>query len=158
MVEENSGLEAITDSKIVNLKSVSKFMDDILSSKINNKYDAEKIYREIMKDENLLRNCKNFSVNKNAPTIATIISNLGYAVFGPLLSSKDNADDIEYVDIRDMLGLESEEDAAKRLATIKKISKGSNKEEPEIGKGLKIMKPKQMITRLPIYNHLNNSI
>ena len=42
MVEENIGLEAITDSKIVNLKSVSKFMGDI-SGKTDNKYDAEKI-------------------------------------------------------------------------------------------------------------------
>ena len=45
MVEENIGLEVITDSKIVNLKIVSKFMDDIiLSGKINNKHDAEKVY------------------------------------------------------------------------------------------------------------------
>ena len=51
MVEEKIGLEAITDSKIVNLKSVSRFNGDILSDKINNKYDAEKIYREIMEDE-----------------------------------------------------------------------------------------------------------
>ena len=58
MVEENIGLELITDSKIVNLKSVSKFMSDILSGKTNNKYDADKIYREIMIDENLLRNYK----------------------------------------------------------------------------------------------------
>ena len=104
MVEDNIGLEAITDSKIVNLKRVSKFMDAILSGKINNKYDAEKIYREIMKDENLLRNYKYFSRNKNA---------VGYAVFGPLLPSKYNADDIENVDIRDMPDLESEEDVEK---------------------------------------------
>ena len=101
MVDEDIGLEAITDSKIVNLKRVSKFMDDILSGKINNKYDAEKIYREIMEDENLLRNYKNFSRNKNAQKIATIINNLRYALFGPLLPSKDNADDIENVDTRD---------------------------------------------------------
>ena len=44
-----------------------------------------------MEDENLLRNYKNFSMNKYAQTIATIISNLGYAVFGLLLLSKDNA-------------------------------------------------------------------
>ena len=95
-------------------------MNDILSGKINNKFDAEKLYIEIMKDENLLRDYKNFSRDKNAQTIATIISNLGYAVFGPLLSSKYNADDIANVDIGNMPGLESEEDAAKRLATIKK--------------------------------------
>ena len=40
MVEENIGSEVITDSKIVNLKKVSRFIDDILSGKINNKYDA----------------------------------------------------------------------------------------------------------------------
>ena len=154
MVEENIGLEAITDSKIVNLKSVSRFIGDILSGKINNKHDAEKTYREIMKDENLLRNYKNFSRKKNSQTIATIISNLGYAVFGPLLRSKDNAGDTENVDIRNMPHLESEEDAAKRLATIKKISKTSNKEEPlqdtKIGEGLKILTPNQLLTRLPI--------
>ena len=48
--EENIGLEAITDSKIVNLKSVSRFIGDILSGKINNKYDAEKVYTEIMEN------------------------------------------------------------------------------------------------------------
>ena len=43
MVEQNIALDAVTNSKIINLKSVSKFMDDILSGKINNKFDAEKI-------------------------------------------------------------------------------------------------------------------
>ena len=134
MVEENIGLEVITDSKIVNLKRVSRFIDDILSGKINNKYDAEKVYIEIMEDENLLRKYKKFSSNKIAQTVATIINNLGYAIFGHLLPSKYNADDIENVDIRDMPDLESEEDAAKR----------------EKGHGLKIMTPNQLITRLPI--------
>ena len=132
MVEKNIELEAITDSKVVNLKRVSRFIDDILSGKINNKHDAEKICREIMEDENLLRRYRNFSKNKNVQTIATIISNLGYAVFGLYLPSKCNANDVENVDIRDMPGLESEEDTA-----IK-------------GTGLKIMIPSQLITRLPI--------
>ena len=35
-------------------------------------------------------------------------------------------------------------------SVIETISKLGDKEEPEIGKGLKIMRPKQMITRLPI--------
>ena len=87
-----------------------------------------------MEDDNLLRKCKKFSSNKNAQTIAKIINNLGYAVFGPLLPSKYNADDIENVDIRDMPDLESEEDATKR----------------QKGHGLKIMTPNELITRLPI--------
>ena len=125
MVEENIGLEVIADSKTVNQKSVSKFMDDILSGKIYNKYDAEKVYTKITEDESLLRNYKNVSRNKNAQSVGTIISNLGYAVFGSLLLSKDNADDI---DIRDIPGIESEEDAAKRLVTIKKYQKQVTKE------------------------------
>ena len=141
MVEENIGLEVITDSKIVNLKSVSKFMEDILSGKINNKYDVKKVYTKIMEDGNLLRDYKKFSSNKNAQTIAAIINNLGYAVFGPLLPSKYNADDIENVDIRDMPDFESEEDAEKR----------------QKGHGLKIMTPRQTITRLPILLAQNQS-
>ena len=43
MIEKNIRLEAITDSKIVNLKSVSRFIGDILYSKLNNNYDVEKI-------------------------------------------------------------------------------------------------------------------
>ena len=99
MVEENIGLEVITDSKIINFKNVSKFMDDILSGKINNKYETVKVYTKIMEDENLLRNYKKFSNSKNAQTIATIINNLGYAVFGPLLPSKYNADAIKNVEL-----------------------------------------------------------
>ena len=54
-------------------------------------------------DEKLLRSYKNFSKNKNAQTIATIINDLGYAIFGPLLPSKlDDADCIENVNIRDI--------------------------------------------------------
>ena len=109
---------------------MSRFIDDILSGKINNKYDAEKILRETMEDEDLLRRYRNFLKNKNAQTIAIIISNLGYAVFGLFLPSKDNADDI-----RDIAKLETEEEEAERR--IKGI-------------GLKIMTTNQLITRLPI--------
>ena len=40
MVDENIGLEAITDSKIVNLKRVSRFIDDILSIKAHKFYKS----------------------------------------------------------------------------------------------------------------------
>ena len=41
-------------------------------------------------------------------------------------------------------------DDDRRKSVIETISRLGDKEEPEIGKGLKIMTPKQMITRLPI--------
>ena len=62
-----------------------KFLDGILSDKIN-KYNAEKEYVEKIKsDENLLRNFKDFAKNKNVQKIARIMSNL--IVFGSLLPS-----------------------------------------------------------------------
>ena len=66
-----------------------------------------------MKDENLLRRYRNFSKNKNAQTIARIISNLGYAVFRPLLPSALTSDDIENVDIRDIPELEAKNEPKK---------------------------------------------
>ena len=41
-------------------------------------------------------------------------------------------------------------DDDRRKSVIEAISKLGDKEEPEIGKGLKIMRPSQLITRLPI--------
>ena len=87
-----------------------------------------------MKYENLLRRYRNFSKNINNQIIATIISNLGYAVFGSLLPSELTSGDIENVDIRDIPDLESEENAEKR----------------QKGHESKIMTPSQLITRLPI--------
>ena len=85
-VEESIGLEAINDSKVVNLKEVSRFIDDIMSGKINNKYDAEKQYvKKIMSYEKLLKSYKSFSRNKNIQTIVAIKNDLGYAIFGPLI-------------------------------------------------------------------------
>ena len=57
-----------------------------MPGKINNKYDAEKEYvKKIVSNEKLLRSYKGFSRNKNAQTIASIINDLGYAIFGRLL-------------------------------------------------------------------------
>ena len=59
-----------------------KFLDDIMSGKIN-KYNAEKEYVEkIMNDENLLRSCKGFSKSKNAKEIAGIINDVKNTVLG----------------------------------------------------------------------------
>ena len=79
-----------------------------------------------MSDESFLRNYKNFLRNKNAQIIATIINDLGNAVFGSLLPSElDDTDGMENVDIRDMPQLETEEEAEKRQKGqgLKKIKK-----------------------------------
>ena len=57
----------------------------------------------------------------------------------------------EIFDIEDQkLDIATGGDNERRKSVIEKISKFSDKEESEIGKGLKIMTPEQMITRLPI--------
>ena len=48
------------------------------------------------------------------------------------------------------LDIEADGDDDRRKSVIETCSKLGDKEEPEIGKRLKIMTPKQMITRLPI--------
>ena len=97
---------------------------------------SEKEYLEkIVDDESLLRSYKSFSRNKNAQIVATIINDLKNAVFGSLLPPElDDDNGMKNADIRDMPPLEIEEETEKR----------------QKGQGLKIMTPKQMITRLSI--------
>ena len=45
VANENIGIEARSDNKVFFLKKVMKFLDDIMSGKIN-KYNAEKEYAE----------------------------------------------------------------------------------------------------------------
>ena len=94
--------------------------------------------KNLKNDEDLLRSFKNFSKNKIAVELANITNNVKNAVLGALLPSeleqRSDTDNIESIDIRGMPLLETEQDAAQR---------------PK-GRGLKIMTPKQMITRLPI--------
>ena len=87
-----------------------------------------------MNDENLLRSYKGFSKSNNAKEIAGIINDVKNAVFGSLLPS-ELEDNIENIDIRDKPPLETEKEAAER----------------QKGQGLKIITPKQLITRLPIF-------
>ena len=104
-----------------------KFLDDIMSGKIN-KYNTEKEYVEkIMNDENLLRSYKDFSKNKNAQKIASIMNNVKNAVFESLLPS-ELEDDAVNIDIRDMPPLKTEEEAAERQkrARIKNIHSTTN--------------------------------
>ena len=86
----------------------------------------------------MLRSFKNFSKNKIAVELANITNNVKNAVLGALLPSeleqRSDTDNIESIDIRGMPLLETEQDAAQRRK----------------GRGLKIMTPKQRITRLPI--------
>ena len=66
-------------------------------------------------------------------------------IFIPLekIKSMSNTED-------EKLDIATDGDDDRRKSVIEAISKLDDKEEPDIGKGLKIMTPKQMITRLSI--------
>ena len=55
-----------------------------------------------------------------------------------------------YIPTDEELDIAKGGDDDRRKPAIETISRFGDKEEPEIGKGLKIMTPRQMITRLPI--------
>ena len=106
---ENIGTEARSDNKVISLKKVTKFLDDIMSDKID-KYNAEKEYVEkIMNDESLVRSYKGFSKIQNAKEITGIINNVKNDFFGSLLPS-ELKDNVENIDIRDMPPLETEKE------------------------------------------------
>ena len=144
-------------------------MDDIVSGKINNKYDAEKEYVEkIINDEKLLRSYKIFSRNKDAQEISPIINDLEYALVGIFLPSGRKADDPNGgILIPPLSDLETEEEAEKGTPTrVKSLSESERIKQrqkqaeeyrverirtpPKGGRGLKIMTPSQLITRLSI--------
>ena len=106
-----------------------------------------------MGDENLLRGYTNFSKNKNAVEMASIMKDLKNAVFGYLLPSQLE-DDIDSIDIRDKSPSESEKlDIAQGeidTSGMPPLESEKDAEKRQKGKGLKTITPKQMITRLPI--------
>ena len=100
-------------NEVLDRANENKFLDDIMSGKIN-KYNAAKEYGEkIRNNENLLRSYKGFSKSKNAKEIAGIINDVKNDIFGCLLPS-ELEDNVESIDIRGMLQLETEKEAAER--------------------------------------------
>ena len=138
-IKLNSGLESSICGKKVTLSVLEDFLNDIVTGKIDNKYDAEKENREkTLDDEKLLEKTK-FARSSRKWTLKDIIDKAKYAVFRVLFPSEDDEkpkNTGEQPDIIDMPPLEIQESAAQRR-------------EHE-GKGLKILTPQQMLSRLPI--------
>ena len=110
--------------KKVRLKNVEDFLNDILTGKIENKYDAEKEYfKNIQSDEDSLKSQK-YRKGDKPQRLVKFIDDTKYIVFGLLFPSEEE----------DMPELESEESAEQR----------------QTGQGLKLLTQKQRIIRLPI--------
>ena len=134
----------IADRKI-NANKLLDYANDIIDDKIKNKKKAEKIYlHKLNYDRELFYKLKNTA--RNCEWWFDIYDELKDAVFGKFKTKQDIllAED-EKLDIVTDGG-----DDDRRKSVREAISRLGDKEETEIGKGLKIMTPKQMITRLPI--------
>ena len=108
---------------------MKNFLNNVLSGKIDNKYDAEKEYLEkVQIDEELLKSTSPRKGSNNYKLLS-FIDSANYKVFGLLFSSQEE-------DKTDMPALETEESAAQR--------------RNQQGQRFKILTPKQMIIRLPI--------
>ena len=150
----------IADRKI-NANKLLDYANDIIDNKIKNKKEAEKIYLD-----KLNYNRESFYKLKN--------TDRNYELWFDIYDELKNAVSGKFKTKQDILLAEDEKldiasgDDDRRKSVIEAISRLSDKEEPEIGKGFKIMTPKQMTTRLPILlaqkqvgNHsykLNNEI
>ena len=108
--EPDFGVDFVDDNKSVNLKNIGNFINDILSGKINNKYDAEDEYVKKIKDnEDYLNSVK--LTNKLYLCLKNIFKKTKYAVFGILFPSQENSN--KETDGKDMPPLEAEEEAEK---------------------------------------------
>ena len=126
------GLE-FGNEREIDLKNIGNFVGYNLPGKINNKYNAkDKYIKKIKKDEDYLENVK--STDKNFLRLRNIFRKTKYVVFGVLFPSEEKPN--KKTDDIDMPPLETEEEAEQ----IKE----------QKARGLKIMTPNQLLTRLSI--------
>ena len=125
----------IVDRKI-KANKLLYYANDITDNKIKNKKEAGKIYLDKLNyDRELFYKLKN--TDKNYERWFDIYDELKDAAFGKFKTKQDIllAED-------EKLDIATGDDDDKRKSVIEAISRLGDKEEPEIGKGLKIMTPK----------------
>ena len=129
-IRSETDLNVIIDKKKIALSDIEGFVNDIVTGKINSKYDAKQEYlKKIQDDEDLFRS-KKYRKGGKTWKLLDIIDGVKYVGFGPTFHSEEKPSEII-----DMSELETEESAEQRK---------------QLGQGLKILTPKQLITRLPI--------
>ena len=109
-------------------------MNDIASEKINNKKEAEEVYlKDIFEYKKVLERQKIYP-NSRTQRMKRFIEKAEYILFGPLLLESEKLDIATG-------GYDPDQTIPLQPSETEKRQKGQ---------GLKLMKPKQMITRLPI--------
>ena len=108
-IRPDTDLNVIIDKKKIALSDIEGFLNDIITGKINNKYDAKQEYlKKIQDDKHLLRS-KKYRKGVKTWKLLNIIDGLKYIVFGLILPTDEKQSEI--IDVPD---LESEKSAEKR--------------------------------------------
>ena len=121
---KNEGLRTNVDGREITLDNTKKLLKD-LGNGILDEHEFKNRYNDIVNDVEAIVN--GLITTRNQEKIAEIMS-----LLKEILKAKSN----EQLDTKDMPELESEESAAER--------------RNQQGKGLKILTPDQMLSRLPI--------
>ena len=129
-IRADTDLNVIIDKKKIALSDTERFLNDIVTGNINNKYNAKQEYLKKIQDEEHLLRSKKYRKGGKTWKLIDIIYDAKYIVFGPTFSSEEELSEIIH-----MPELETEESAEQRK---------------QQGQGVKILTPKQLITRLPI--------
>ena len=106
-------------------------MNDIVTGKINNKYDAKQEYLKNIQDDEDFSRSKKYGKGGKTWKLLNIIGDVKYIAFAPTFTSEKK----KLSGIIGMPELETKESAEQRK---------------QQGQGVKILTPKQLITRLPI--------
>ena len=129
-IRSGTDLNVIIYKKKTALSDIEGFLNDIVTGKINSKYDAKQEFlKKIQDDEDLLRSKKYRKLGKTWK-LQDVIDGVKYVVFGPTFPSDEKPSEII-----DMPELETE---------------GSAEQRKQQWQEVKILTPKQLITRLPI--------
>ena len=85
-IKSESDLNVIIDKKKIALSDRESFLNDIVTGKMNNKYDAKQEYlNKIQEDEDLLKS-KKYCEGGKTWKLLDIINDVKYIVFGPTFS------------------------------------------------------------------------
>ena len=88
-IRSDTDLNVIIDKKKIALSDIEGFLNDIVTGKINNKYDAKQEYlKKIQDHEDLLRS-KKYRKGGKTWKLLDIIDDVKYTVFGPSFSSEE---------------------------------------------------------------------
>ena len=126
-----------------------KFLNNVINKKINSEEEAKKVYENNFHAYKKELESKNVYSESRSKRIKKFIDDAEYIIFGPLFNPKKESEKLDIAtDVGDIPESETEEEKELEEKLEKYVQNGKTKIQS--AKGLKIMTPNELITRLPI--------